>query len=317
MKIVVLDGYTLNPGDLSWGELESLGTCEIFDRTPKDMIVARAHSAEIVMTNKTVLDAATLAQLPELRFIGVLATGYNVVDLAAAKRQGIIVSNIPAYGTPAVAQMVFAHILNLTHLVGEHAATVRAGDWSRCEDFCYWRGSLIELQGRTLGIIGLGRIGGQVARVAKAFDMEVITYSQPPPAAGSGIESVGIAELFKRSDIISLHCPLTPETEKIVNVEHLAMMKPTALLVNTSRGPLIDEPALAAALNSGGLAGAGLDVLSVEPPAAGNPLLTAKNCYVTPHIAWATRDARARLLGVAVDNVLNFQANKPQNVVNP
>jgi glycerate dehydrogenase len=317
MRIVVLDGYTLNPGDLSWGRLDALGECTVYDRTAPEDIVKRAGEAEIILTNKTILSADVIRRLTRLRYIGVLATGYNVVDVEAAGERGILVTNVPSYGTRSVAQMVFAHLLNLTQHVAHHAGTVREGRWAACPDFCYWDMPLLELAGLTLGIVGFGRIGRAVAGLARAFGMKVIVYDVIVPAEmPDGCRMAELEEVFRDADVLSLHCPLTPRTEKLVNAERLALMKPTAFLINTSRGPLIDEPALAEALNAGRLAGAGLDVLSAEPPAADNPLLTAKNCYITPHIAWATRSARQRLLSIAIDNVAAFVAGKPQNVVN-
>ncbi len=317
MRIVVLDGYTLNPGDLSWGRLEALGDCSVYDRTALEDIVERAGDAEIVLTNKTVLSADVIRHLMRLRYIGVLATGYNVVDVEAANERGIPVTNVPSYGTTSVAQMVFAHLLNLTQHVAHHARTVRDGRWAACPDFCYWDMPLLELAGLTLGIVGFGRIGRAVAGLAQAFGMKVIVHDVIVPAEmPEGCRMVELEDVFREADVLSLHCPLTPRTGKLVNAERLALMKPTAFLINTSRGPLIDEPALADALNAGRLAGAGLDVLSAEPPAADNPLLKAKNCYITPHIAWATRSARQRLLSIAIDNVAAFIAGRPQNVVN-
>ena len=319
MRIVVLDGYTLNQGDLCWARLEALGDCRIFDRTPAEQTVERAVGAEIVLTNKTVLDRAVLMRLDTLQYIGVLATGYNVVDLDAAGERGIVVTNVPAYGTPAVAQMVFAHILNLTQQVAHHAQTVRGGKWTRCEDFCYWDTPLIELQGLTLGIIGLGRIGRAVAVLAKAFGMRVMAYDpMAPPDVDPDVQRVDVMDdLFSGADILTLHCPLTDENRHLVSAERIARMKPTAFLINTARGSLVDEEALADALNRQAIAGAGLDVLSAEPPAADYPLLAAKNCFITPHIAWATRAARQRLLNTAVDNVRAFLAAAPQNQVGP
>ena len=317
MRIVVLDGYTLSPGDLSWKDLEVLGQCSIYDRTPADQTIQRADGAEIVLTNKTVLSAEVIEHLEALKYISVLATGYNVVDIEAARKRGIAVSNVPIYGTESVAQMVFAHLLNLAQNVAHHAKTVRDGRWCFSPDFCYWDTPLIELQGLTMGIIGFGRIGQATARLALAFGMKVIIYDiVAPPQIPEGCQMVELDDVFRLADIVSLHCPLTVQTEKLVNEQRLALMKPTAFLINTSRGPLIDEQALADALNNGMLAGAGLDVLAVEPPNQANPLLKAKNCYITPHIAWATRAARQRLLKVTVDNVAAFLAGKPQNVVN-
>ncbi|MCK5642485.1 MAG: D-2-hydroxyacid dehydrogenase, partial [Gammaproteobacteria bacterium] len=273
--------------------------------------------AAIVLTNKTMLSADTIKRLDDLRYIGVLATGYNVVDATAAGVRGIPVTNVPTYGTDSVAQMVFAHLLNLSQNVAHHGQTVRDGRWNSCQDFCYWDTPLIELAGLVMGIIGFGRIGRATARLATAFGMKVIAYDTvAPPQIAEGCKMVPLDEVLQRADVISLHCPLTPETEKLMNGERLAMMKKTALLINTSRGPLIDEQALADALNSEQIAGAGLDVLSVEPPEEGNPLLAARNCHITPHIAWATLAARGRLLNVAVDNIRAYLAGKPQNVVN-
>ena len=317
MKIVVLDGYTLNPGDLSWEELEELGSCSVYERTDAELTVERAKDAEIVLTNKTVLSAAVIEQLEQLRYIGVLATGYNVVDVEAARKRGVAVTNVPAYGTESVAQMVFAHLLNLTQHVGHHSKSVREGRWSKCPDFCYWERPLIELEGLTMGVIGLGRIGKAVARLARAFGMELIGYDVVRPSdLPEGCRMVGLEDVFRLGDVVSLHCPLTAETERLVNKERLGSMKRTAFLINTSRGPLVDETALAEALDDGEIAGAGLDVVGTEPPAAENPLLKAKNCYITPHIAWATRAARERLFRAAVENVAAFLDGRPQNVVN-
>ena len=309
MKIVVLDGATLNPGDLSWSALQAIAPCEIHDRSAEREIVARAREAEIVLTNKTVLSATTIGALPALRYIGVLATGYNVVDAAAARARIVPVTNIPAYGTQSVAQHTFALLLELTNHVGQHAASVRAGNWSRCPDFCYAETPLVELDGKTLGLIGAGRIAQAVARIGQAFGMKVIFATR----TGGRTE---LERVLGESDVISLHCPLTPETRELINATTLARMKPSAFLLNTSRGPLIAESDLAAALNADRLAGAAVDVLSVEPPAAGNPLLTARNCLVTPHHAWATQAARQRLMTVAVENVRAFLAGAPRNVVN-
>lgn len=317
MKIVVLDGLTLNPGDLSWKELEHLGPCEIYDRTSVEQVVPRANNAEIVLTNKTVVSRNHIEQLSKLRYIGVLATGYNIVDVAAAKERGIPVTNVPGYGTASVAQHTMALLLELALHVGHHSDTVRQGRWSACPDFCYWDFPLVELDGLTLGIVGLGQIGQAVARLASAFGMSILAQSRSRPATMSeGVKLVDLETLFRQSDVVSLHCPLTPETRALVNGERLSWMKPSAFLLNTSRGPLVDEAALADALNHGRLAGAAVDVLTTEPPPVGNPLFTAKNCLVTPHIAWATRAARSRLLNRAVANVKAFLAGKPQNVVN-
>ncbi len=316
MKIVVLDGYAMNPGDLDWAPLEALGECTIHDRTPDDLTVTRAQGADVLMTNKTPLPRDVLEQLPSLKFICVLATGHNVVDSEAARERGVVVSNVPAYSTMSVAQMVFAHVLNFCTHVGEHTQTVRAGKWTEAEDFCYWDYPLVELSGLTMGIVGFGRIGQSVARMALAFDMQVIAVGNRTPPDMDGVRAVDLSTVFRESDVVTLHCPLTPETAGMVDAERLATMKANAFLVNTSRGPVVDEQALADALNSDRIAGAGVDVLSSEPPAADNPLLSAKNCYLTPHVAWATRAARIRLLEVVVANTVAFDEGKPQNVVN-
>lgn len=315
MNIVILDGYTLNPGDLSWSSLQELGSCQIYDRTPLDLIVARAKEAELVLTNKTPLTRETLLQLPQLRYIGVLATGYNVVDIAAARERDICVTNVPSYGTQSVVQMVFALLLELTRQVGHHSAGVKAGQWSSQKDFCYWEKPLIALETLTMGIVGLGAIGQAVAQLAQAFGMQVLAYQRTPKSV-SGVTWVNLEELFQQSDVVSLHCPLTPETHHLVNARRLALMKPSAFLINTSRGPLIDESALAAALHDGQLAGAGLDVLSVEPPSPDNPLFKLENCFITPHIAWATQSARQNLLNITVSNIKAFLRGQLQNVVN-
>ena len=316
MQIVVLDGYTLNPGDLAWDDLKVLGPCAIYDRTGPTEVVERAFGAQIVLTNKTVLTGATIGQLPQLRYIGVLATGYNVVDIEVARQRGICVTNVPAYGTASVAQMVFAHLLHFTQHVGEHSRSVHDSDWSRSPDFCYWNDPLVELAGLTMGVVGLGRIGRQVAKLALAMGMKVVYFDVTPgPAVPAGVLGVDLDTLFRESDVVSLHCPLTPDNRGFVNRRRLEMMKSTAFLINTSRGPLIDEPVLAEALNRGRIAGAGLDVLCEEPPRPDNPLLHAKNCTITPHIAWATKAARQRLMDIAVANVRAFLQGTAQNVV--
>lgn len=316
MKIVVLDGFTLNPGDLSWEELRALGECVIYDRTAPEETLTRAAEAEIVLTNKVVLSREHIARLPRLRYISVLATGTNVVDLAAARERGIPVSNVPAYSTMSVAQATFALLLELTHHTGHHAQAVRQGRWSQCPDFSFHDFPLIELAGLTMGVIGFGSIGRAVAGIARAFGMAVLAFNPSPKPAPEGVRFVELESLFRESDVVSLHCPLTPQTERLVNAARLALMKPTAFLLNTSRGPVVDESALAAALNEGRLAGAGLDVLSIEPPPPDNPLLRARNCLITPHYAWATAAARRRLMQVTVENVRAFLAGRPQNVVN-
>ncbi|MCC6445199.1 MAG: D-2-hydroxyacid dehydrogenase [Armatimonadetes bacterium] len=317
MKIVVLDGYTLNPGDLSWDALNALGDCSFYDFTLPGQVVERAAGAEAVLTNKVSLTRSHLESLPDLRYIGVLATGFNMVDIQTARERNIPVSNVPAYGTASVSQMTFALLLELTQHIGHHARTVQDGLWAESLYFCYWDYPLIELAGLTMGIIGLGNIGQAVSRLARAFEMPVIAYT-PRPKAGiaADINLVGLETVFQESDVVSLHCPLTPDTEKLVNADRLSLMKPSAFLINTSRGGLVNEPDLADALNSGGIAGAGLDVVSVEPPVPDNPLFTARNCIVTPHIAWATRAARARLMATVVENLKAYMAGKPQNVVN-
>jgi glycerate dehydrogenase len=316
MNIVVLDGFTLNPGDLSWDEVNALGSCEVYDRTNPEDILSRSAGAEILLTNKTVLTREHIQALPDLKYIGVLATGTNVVDLAAARERSIPVTNIPTYGTRSVAQATFALLLELTQHVGHHAQSVREGRWTRNIDWCYWDYPLIELDGLTMGIVGFGRIGLAVCNLAAAFGLKVLTCppaTEPVPAFA---RLVDLPTLFRQSDIVSLHCPLTPETKGLINAQRLGWMKPTAFLLNTSRGPLIEEQALADALNAERLAGAGLDVLSVEPPPASNLLLQAKNCLITPHQAWGTRAARSRLLDIAVENIRAFVNGKAENVVN-
>lgn len=315
MNIVVLDGYTLNPGDLSWEQLEQLGDCRIYDRTAPEKVVERARRAEILLTNKTPVTAADMEQLPNLKYIGVLATGYNIVDVEAAKERNIVVTNVPTYGTDSVAQHTFAHILNLTNRVGEHAQSVTRGDWTMSPDWCYWNYPLIELRDLTIGIVGFGRIGKAVARLANAFGMKVLFHDPTPPPDAENGEPADLDKLFRESDIVSLHCPLSDENEKFVNKERLASMKKSAFLINTSRGQLVDEDALADALNSSGIAGAGLDVLSLEPPPADHPLLTAKNCFITPHNAWATKASRTRLMNIVIENIQAFLNGRPQNVV--
>jgi glycerate dehydrogenase len=314
---VVLDGYTLNPGDLSWDALQALGECVILERTPPAKLLAAAADADILITNKAVITREHIQRLPKLRYIGVTATGFNVVDAEAARERNIPVTNVPTYGTRSVAQHTFALLLELTQHVGDHARSVRGGDWVQARDWCYWNTPLIELEGLTLGLIGYGRIGQAVARLGEAFGMRVIAaVSSRPQDLPRNIAVVDLEHLFRESDVVSLHCPLTPETRQLVNAQRLAWMKPTAFLLNTSRGLLIDEAALADALNAGRLAGAAVDVLSGEPPTAENPLLAATNCLITPHQAWATRGARGRLMDVAVDNVRAFLAGQVQNVVN-
>ena len=307
MKIIVLDGYGLNPGDLNWEGFETLGELTVYDRTLPSELMERAAGAEVLITNKTLITAENMADLPELKYIGVLATGYNVVDIDAAKARGIVVTNIPAYSTASVAQMVFAHILNITQRVGYYADENKQGRWTKNADFCYWDTQLVELQGKKMGIVGFGNIGQATAGIAQAFGMEVCVYSSKPQfVLPSGIKKMDLDELFAECDVISLHCPLTPDTKEMVNTERLNKMKSNAILINTGRGPLINEQDLADALNEGRIAAAGLDVLSVEPSVEGNPLLTARNCFITPHIAWATLEARTRLMEIAVQNLKSY-----------
>lgn len=316
MKIVVLDGYAANPGDLSWEGLRTLGECAIYDRTAPEEVLERAVGAEVILTNKVVITADHMLALPELKYIGVLATGYNVVDTTAANERGILVTNVPAYSTASVAQMVFAHILNMTQQVQHHSEEVRKGRWTNSKDFCFWDTPLIELREKKIGLVGLGNTGYTTARIAIGFGMQVFavtskSHFQLPPE----IKKMDLDQLFTECDIISLHCPLTPETKELVNARRLAMMKPSAILINTGRGPLINEQELAEALNNGKIFAAGIDVLSTEPPRADNPLLTTKNCYITPHIAWATFEARERLMNIAIGNLQAYMGGKPENVV--
>jgi glycerate dehydrogenase len=318
LKIVVLDGYTLNPGDLSWRRLESIGETVVYERTPEELIVERARGAQIVFTNKTPLREQTLKQLPELRYIGVLATGFDVVDTQKARERNIIVTNIPSYGTDTVAQMAIALLLELCHYVGHHSESVRSGEWSRNPDWCYWHHPIVELAGKTMGIIGFGRIGQRTARIASALGMDIIAYDETMGFAVDlpNFRFASLSEVFQTADAVSLHCPLTEATEGLIRSETLSMMKPTAFLINNSRGRLIVEADLADALNNGVIAGAALDVLSVEPPPEDHPLLHAKNCIITPHIAWASQEARQRLLNTAVDDLLAFLDGSPVHVVN-
>lgn len=318
MKIVILDGYTLNPGDLSWEPLKELGEVTVYERTALKDVCKRAEGAEVVFTNKVVLDEAVLEKLPSLKYIGVLATGYNVVDVAAAARKGIVVTNIPAYSTSSVAQMAFAHILNIVQRVGYYAQEVSNGKWSRQADFSFWDAPLHELEGKKMGIIGFGNTGRATARIAVGFGLDVYAYTSKSamelPADVHKCPSMD--ELFRKCDIVSLHCPLTETTRELVDARKLDLMKPSAILINTGRGGLVNEQDLADALNSGKIAAAGLDVLSSEPPRADNPLLKARNCFITPHQAWATKEARVRLMQLAVNNLKAFLEGKPVNVVN-
>ena len=307
MKIVVLDGYGLNPGDLSWESMQALGELEVFDRTLPAELHQRASDAEALITNKTIISAEDMKALPQLKYIGVLATGYNVVDIDAAKALGIVVTNIPAYSTRSVAQMVFAHLLNITQRVGHYADENNKGRWTNNADFCYWDTPLVELDGKKIGIIGYGNIGQAVAAIATALGMKVYVYSSKPQfLLPQGVQRMSIDEIFQECDVVSLHCPLTDETNGMVNSTRLNSMKSSAILINTGRGPLVNEQDLADALNNGVIAAAGLDVLSTEPPRKDNPLLTAKNCFITPHIAWATKEARIRLMDIAVNNLRSF-----------
>lgn len=317
MKIVILDGYTANPGDLSWDGLKAWGEVEVYDRTPASETVARAADAEIVLTNKVVIGREEMAQLPHLLYIGVLATGYNVVDLEAAKERHIVVTNVPAYSTESVAQMVFAHLLTVTNHTEHYAMENRQGRWSQSPDFCYYDESIHELSGKTFGIVGLGNIGRRVAQIAIAFGMQVKALtSKPVEALPEGIQKADLQELFRTSNVISLHCPLTSDTHHLVNSETIALMNSDTILINTGRGPLVDDEAVAAALEAGRLKAYCADVMTEEPPREDNPLLKAKNAYITPHIAWATFEARQRLIQVATDNVGAFLNGRPQNQVN-
>lgn len=317
MNIVVLDGYTLNPGDLDWSEFEALGELVVYERTAVSEIVERAANADMVLTNKTPLSAQMLEQLPNLKYVGVLATGYNIVDVQAAKEKGIVVTNVPAYSTHSVAQLVFALVLEFCHRVQRHSDSVVQGDWAGSIDFSYSVAPLVELSGQTMGLVGLGQIGKQTALIAGAMGMKVIATGsgRRVPEPVDGIEWVTLEELLQRSDVVSLHCPLTPATTELINAERIALMKPTAILINTARGGLLNEADVAQALNEGRLAGAGLDVLTVEPPKPDNPLLHAQNVIITPHIAWATKEARTRLMAVASSNARGFAQGQLVNVI--
>lgn len=318
MKIVVLDGYTENPGDLSWGAFEELGELTVYDRTPEEEIVARIGSAEAVIVNKTPITRATLDACPGIRYIGVLATGYNVVDVAAAKERGIPVCNVPTYGTASVGQFAIGLLLEICHHIGAHSDSVHAGDWERSADWCYWNYPLIELDGKTLGVIGFGRIGQATARIAKAMGMNVLAYDSHPSESGRALgEYVDLDTLLRTSDVIALHCPLFPETQGIIDRDAIAKMKDGVIILNNSRGPLIVEQDLADALNSGKVAAAGLDVVSTEPIRADNPLLSARNCIITPHISWAAKEPRERIMTASVENLRAFLNGAPIHVVNP
>jgi len=323
VKIVVLDGYALNPGDLSWEEIEKMGEVEIYERTPDSKILERAEGAEVLLTNKTPLKRETIEALPELKYIGVLATGYNVVDIKAAAENGVVVTNVPTYGTNAVAQFVMALLLEVCHHIGEHNRAVRSGDWTQADDFCFWNYPLIELQGKKLGIIGFGSIGQRTAELAEAFGIKVLVYDRSPQKkindpqiATAAIEFVELSQLYKDSDVISLHCPQTEETAGMINKESIAQMKKGVIIVNTARGGLIIEEDLAAALESGRVQAAAVDVLSTEPPAASNPLLNSDKTIVTPHIAWASQEARQRLMDTVSENLKSYLEGSVINQVN-
>ena len=311
MNICILDGFSVNPGDLNWDAMNKLGTVTVYDRTAPNLILERAADAEIVLTNKVPINAKTINALPKLRYIGVLATGYNIIDTEAAKAKGVVVTNIPAYSTMSVAQMAFAHILNITNRISHYASDTASGKWTSCPDFCYWDTPLTELSGKTMGIVGLGNTGMATARIALAFGMKVLAFtSKPQSDLPEGIYAATMENLLTTADVISLHCPLNASTRGLIGKESLAKMKKTAILVNTGRGPLVNEAELAEALNRGDIAAFGADVLSKEPPTADNPLLSARNCFITPHIAWATLEARSRLMDIAVENIRQFVAGE-------
>ena len=316
MKIAVMDGHGVNPGDMSWKPFEEIGQITVYPRTAPEEVVAHVGDADIVLTNKTVFNADVISQLPNVKYIGVLATGYNVVDTEAAHRRGIVVTNIPAYSTESVAQMTFAHILNITNRVGYYAAKNSDGEWSRCPDFCYWDTPLTDLSGKTIGIVGLGHIGSKVARLAQDFGMDVFAYTSKNAAdLPAGINKTTLDGLLGISDIITLHCPLTPSTRELINKESIKKMRRGAILINTGRGPLVNEADVAEALQEGRLGAYGADVMCSEPPAADNPLFAQPNAYITPHIAWATVEARERLMAIAVNNLKAFVSGNPVNVV--
>ncbi|QGY43686.1 D-2-hydroxyacid dehydrogenase [Maribellus comscasis] len=316
MKIVGMDGFALNPGDLSWKDVEKLGDFTVYERTPPELTVERAKDADAVFTNKVIFDKKVIDQLPKLKYIGVLATGYNVVDIEAAKKAGIVVTNIPAYSTPSVAQMVFSHMLNFVQNISTHADSVSNGEWEKSKDFSYWKTPQVELTGKTLGIIGFGQIGQAVAKIGLALGMKIIYQNRSEKNTEIEATQVELDTLLSESDFISINCPLTNENAGFINKTTIEKMKSTAFLINTGRGPLINEQDLADALNSEKIAGAGLDVLSTEPPSENNPLPKAKNCYITPHIAWATYEARTRLIKIASENLKSFINGKPVNLIN-
>ena len=314
MKIVILDGFTTNGGDLSWNGISELGDLTVYDRTAPGEVIDRCLGAEAVLTNKVIITDEVMQALPQLKYIGVLATGYNVVDIDAARRRGIVVTNVPAYSTPSVAQMVFAHLLNITNQVALHDRQVHEGRWAGNQDFCFYSAPLIELAGKQMGIVGLGQTGSAVAKIALALGMRVMAFtSKSQESLPEGIIKGSLDEMFATSDVVSLHCPLTPDTKHIVNAARLATMKPSAIVINTGRGPLVNEQDLADALNNGTIAAAAVDVLSTEPPTADNPLLAARNCHITPHIAWASQAARARLIDTLASNLKGYISG---NVVN-
>lgn len=318
MKIVILDAYTTNPGDLSWEKFSEFGELTVYDYTPEDLIIERCKDAEIIIDNKVVLTKEILDKLPKLKYIGMLSTGFNVIDITAAKSNGITVCNVPTYSTAAVAQLTFALILEIYNQVGLHSEAVHNGEWTSCRDFCFQKTPLIELNNKTIGLIGYGKIGTEVAKIADAFSMNILCYvpSKKPQPNFKSFRFVTLDELAAQSDIVSLHCPLTPETTGIINKNFISKMKKNAIVINTSRGPAIDEQALADALNNGIIAGAGVDVLSTEPPKENNPLLSCSKCFITPHIAWAGYETRNRLVGVVYDNLKAFLSGEPINVVN-
>ncbi len=318
LKAVILDGYTENPGDLSWEHIEELVDLTVYPRTEKNLVIERAKDADILIVNKVALTEEIIDKLPNLKFVSTLATGFNQIDGKALRRRGISLSNIPAYSTNAVAQMVFAFILELTNQTAKYTEDVKSGTWSKCQDFCYWNTPLYELDGKTLGIIGFGKIGSRVSEIAKAFGMKVVAYT--PSGKKEGFDDItftSLDEAIRTADYISVHCPLTEETNGLIDKSFIEMMKKNAYIINTSRGPVANEKDIAHALNSGLLAGYGTDVLSTEPPKEDNPLLTAKNCLITPHIAWAAYETRLRLMGILEENIKGFLTNQLVNVVNP
>lgn len=317
MKIVVLDGYTLNPGDLSWDALKEMGELVVYDRTKEEQIISRIGDAELVFTNKTPIGEAVFTACPKMKFLGVLATGYNVVDVESAKRHGVVVTNVPNYGSEAVSQFSIALLLELCHHVGAHSESVKLGDWARCQDFCYWNTPLIELSGKTMGVIGYGRIGQGTARIAQALGMKVLANKRDLSSIveTEALKAADLETIYAEADVIMLHCPLFPETEGMINAQTIAKMKDGVMIVNSSRGPLIVEEDLAEALHTGKVAGAALDVVSTEPIQRNNPLLESRNVIITPHIAWAALESRQRLMDIAVENLRQFLAGKPVNVV--